>query len=42
MNKNYVKSMFYLKNELPTTVLEKFSKIPGIGSKQMRQNVKMM
>jgi hypothetical protein len=34
------KLRFFLKQELPVLALEKISKIPGIGSSNLRKNVK--
>lgn len=32
----------YLHNELPASILEKISKIPGIGTKELKKNVKKL
>lgn len=41
-NKKILKSVFYLTSELPTTVLEKISKIPGIASPKLSSNIKVL
>jgi hypothetical protein len=34
-NKKYIDTMFFLTSKVPTAVLDKISKIPGIGSPKM-------
>jgi hypothetical protein len=39
-NQNMYKTKFFLKQELPVKIMEKLSKIPGIGTSNLKKNVK--
>jgi hypothetical protein len=41
-DKKYIDRMFYLTSKLPTSIMEKISRIPGIGSQKMQNEVKKM
>lgn len=38
-NKKYIDTMFFLSSKLPTFILDKVSKIPGIGNPKMQKDV---
>lgn len=41
-NKKLIKSLFYVRSQLPTLVLEKLAKIPFIGSPELTKNVALL
>jgi hypothetical protein len=41
-NKKYIDTMFFLTSKLPTSILDKVSKIPGIGNPKMQKDVQTL